>query len=246
LIAEIDAQLAGFREAEAALATAASDVRYNKERRTMNLYDTRLDFARRLIRHWLDIRGGALVPLEAEIDPNELAPIFDSLGMIDLGLPSHMAIEFAGERLRKRFGRDLEQVNWLDLVPSAVREAGKIARERARRMPCAYYHSFTVTRADAPAVTVETLALPLRRRFAAVPGAVIVVTQDDSVDMGWLTASARVNHFSCKFIDLEYPFVRVGWRSCAVNPLLQKSRPSESRKVDPDRNLQIVGTAKTA
>jgi hypothetical protein len=112
-------------------------------------------------------------------------------------------------------------------------------------MPCAYYHSFTVSRADAPAVTVETLALPLRRRFAAVPGAVIVVTQDDSAETGWLTASARLAHFSCKFVDLEYPFVRLGWRSCAVHPLLQNSRPSESRKVDRDGNLQIVGTAKT-
>src|SRR5580658_1378017 len=209
----------------------------------MNLYDTRLDFARGLIRHWLDIRGGALVPLEAEIDPNELAPIFDSLGMIDLGLPYHMAVEFAGERLRKRFGRDLQQVNWLDLVPPAVRDAWKSARAGARRMPFADYHSFTVSRADAPAVTVETLALPLRRRFAAVPGAVIVVTQDDSAETGWLTASARLAHFSCKFVDLEYPFVRLGWRSCAVHPLLQNSRPSESRKVDRDGNLQIVGTA---
>jgi hypothetical protein len=34
LIAEIDAQLAGFRQAEAALATAAFGVRCNKERRT--------------------------------------------------------------------------------------------------------------------------------------------------------------------------------------------------------------------
>jgi hypothetical protein len=196
----------------------------------MNLYDTRLDFARCLVRHWIDLRGGALLPLEADIDPNELAPICDSLGILDLRLPSRLGFELAGERVRKRFGRDVDQVNWLDLVPPALAEPGKIAREHARTLPCAYYRRFTVSRGDAPAVMTEALVLPLRRRIAAIPDAAIGVIHDYTADgtdapAGWLTPSARVAEFFDELIDIEYPFVMLGWRCAAFIPPLRKSSP---------------------
>jgi hypothetical protein len=173
----------------------------------MLLSDLRLKFARDLIGHWLDIRGGALVPLDEDIDPRELLRCFDYIGIADLTQPAQVIVELAGAGLSRRFGRDIHRVNWLDLVPPTLGDSGERARGRIRSLPCGYYHHFTAARDGAPPVTAETLALPLRERIAAVPDAVIAISRNVGGDTanppaGWLTPSARVEHFFAELVDI--------------------------------------------
>jgi hypothetical protein len=173
----------------------------------MFLYDLRLKFARDLIGHWLSIRGGALVPLGENIDPRELLRCIDYVGIADLTQPAQVFVELAGAAMNRRFGRNIRHLNWLDLVPPILGDAGERARGRIRSVPCGYYHRFTVARDGAAAVTAETLALPLRYRADSLSEAVIAITEDDSGEAGnapggWLTPSARIEHFFNELVDI--------------------------------------------
>jgi hypothetical protein len=90
----------------------------------MLLFDRRLRFARALTEHWLEIRGGAMVPLDEDIDPRALVGCFNFIGIADLMQPAQVIIELAGAGMRRRFGRDIRDVDWVDLVPPALGEAG--------------------------------------------------------------------------------------------------------------------------
>lgn len=173
----------------------------------MLLSDLRLKFARDLIGHWLDIRAGALVPLEADIDPRELLHCFDYTAIADLTQPAKVIFDLAGVGVGRRFGRDIRHVNWVDLVPETIGDAGIRARERIRSSPCGFYHKLTVALEGAPAVTTETLMLPLRHRRGAVPHAVIGMTREagggaDGTPAGWLTPSVRVEHYFSELVDI--------------------------------------------
>jgi hypothetical protein len=173
----------------------------------MQLYDPRLRFARDLIFHWLHIRGGALVPADDDLDPRQLLRCFDYLAIADLRLPAHVTIELAGAAISRRFGGDIRRANWLDLVPPRLGDAGARALHHMLDLPCGFYHRFTVARDDAPKVTVETLALPLRHRIASVPDAAIAITSDDGdmvggLPAGWLSPSARLEYTFDTLVDI--------------------------------------------
>jgi hypothetical protein len=173
----------------------------------MLLCDPRLRFARDLIGHWLDIRGGALVPLEANIDPRALLRCLDCIAIGDLEPPTRVIFKVVGARVSRRFGRDVRHVNWVDLVPPVLGQAGEHARFHVRTVPCGFYHKFTAVRVGAPAVTAEAMVLPLRHRIAAVPDAVIGMTRDFDSSAGtppggWLHPSTRVEHYFHELVDI--------------------------------------------
>ena len=169
----------------------------------MLLSDLRLKFARELIGHWLDIRGGALVPLGEDMDPRELLRGCDNLAIADLTHPAELNIELAGAGVKRRYGRDIRRVNWLDLVPPTLGEAGERARESVRSVPCGFYYKFVVARDGAPAVTAETLVLPLRHRSVAVPHEVVATTREGGAPpTGWLVPSARLQDLFDELVDI--------------------------------------------
>lgn len=168
----------------------------------MLLSDLRLKFAFKLIGHWLDIRGGALAPLDDDLDPRELLPCFDNIAIADLTQPARVIIELAGAHISRRFGRDIRHVNWVDLVPPELAGAGQHAREQIRAVPCGYYHKFT-----AAGISAETLVLPLRHRVGAVPVSVIGITSEfdrsgGNPSPGWLHPSSRVEQYFHEFVDI--------------------------------------------
>ena len=172
----------------------------------MLLSDLRLKFARDLIGHWTDIRGGALVPLDEDIDPRQLLPLFEFIAIADLSRPAQVNLELVGAGLSRRYGRDLRNVNWMDLIPPELSAAAARARERIRAVPCGIYYTFTASRDGGAAVTAETLALPLRQRIAAVPCAVIAITRDVGgggvSPAGWFAPSSRLESFSGEPVDI--------------------------------------------
>jgi hypothetical protein len=173
----------------------------------MLLSDLRLKFARDLIGHWVDIRGGALVPLDEDIDPRQLLRSFDYIAIADFSRPAQVNLELAGSGLARRYGRDLRNVNWMDLVPPELSAMATRARERIRGVPCGAYYKFTASREGEAAMTAETLALPLRQRIAALPHAVIAITRDvggggGGPPLGWLAPPAKLEHFSGELVDI--------------------------------------------
>ena len=169
----------------------------------MLLFDPRLKFARHLIGHWLEIRRGALAPLAEDIDPRELLRGCDNIAIADLMQPAEVNIELAGLRVNRRYGRDIRRLNWLKLVPPALRDAGERARVRIRSLPCGFYYKFTVTREAGPAVTAETLVLPLRHRMVAGPHAVIATTcEGGAPPAGWLVPSIHPFHLFDELVDI--------------------------------------------
>ena len=173
----------------------------------MLLSDLRLKFARELIGHWLDIRGGAVVPLEEAIDPREVVRCFDNIGIIDLARPAQVIFELAGASVSRRFDRDIRHVNWVDLVPTILGDTGKRAREQIRSVPCGYYHKFTGAGDGSVTVTAETLVLPLRHRVAGVPTAVIGITHEfdgsgGNPPAGWLHPLTHVEQYVHELVDI--------------------------------------------
>jgi hypothetical protein len=179
----------------------------------MLISDRRLKFARDLIGHWLDMRRGALVPAEEDLDPRELLRSLDHIGIIDLASPPKLTIELAGSVMMRRFGRDIRHLDWADLVPPALGDSGKLARERIRKLPCGFYHKVTVG-SGAAAVSAEALVLPLRHHHSSVPHAVIGFTRELDNDgagapAGWLKPSAPVAHYIVELVDIG---VGVSWQ----------------------------------
>jgi hypothetical protein len=173
----------------------------------MLLSDRRLKFARNLIEHWLDIRRGALVPRDEDLDPRELVRCFRDIGIADLTQPAQLVFELAGDGVSRRFDRDLRHVDWLDLVPAVLGDAGERARSQICGVPCGYYHKITAARDDAAAIVAETLVLPLRRRLDMIPAAVIGITRDFdgsgvSPPPGWLHRSTRIQHYLHELVDI--------------------------------------------
>lgn len=173
----------------------------------MLLFDLRLKFARDLIGHWLDIRHGALVPLEADVDPRALQGQLSQIGVVDLTQSSRLVMEQAGGALRRRFGREIRHMNWVELVPPVLGDAGQRARDHVRRVPCGFYHKFTVAHDATNGVTAETLLLPMRRQNAFLPHAAIGMTREFGKDgartpAGWLTPTVPIEHYHREFVDL--------------------------------------------
>lgn len=169
----------------------------------MFLYDLRLKFARDLIGHWLDIRRGAMVPFDEDIDPRELLSCIDYVAIADLSQPARVIIKLAGARVTRRFGRDIHRTDALDLIPPKLRDTAKRSRERFLSVPCGFYHRFIVTRDGAPTVTAESLSLPLRHRFATAPDAAITISRDlGYAAAGWLSPSARVQDYVNELVDI--------------------------------------------
>lgn len=174
----------------------------------MLLFDLRLKFARDLIGHWLEIRRGALVPLEVDLDPRAILRRLSQIGIIDLTQPSKLVIEQAGAGLRRRFGREIRHMNWVELVPPLLGDAGARAREQIRRVPCGFYHKFTVEYRATDQVTAETLLLPLRRRNVLLPHAAIGITRECGrksarTPDGWLTPTAPIADYRLEFVELR-------------------------------------------
>ncbi len=172
----------------------------------MLLSDPRLDFATELIRHWLDIRGSALVPLEEDLVPSVLRHCFDHVAIADLTRPAQVILDIAGAGLSRRFGREVARANWVDLVPPALGDVGLLARDSVCGVPCGFYHEITARPAGASAGTAgtaETLVLPLRHLDLAVPHAVIGIAHEDSdTPFGWLAPSARIERHFYEFVDI--------------------------------------------
>jgi PAS domain len=70
-----------------------------------------------LYEHWSEIRGDALVPPRAAIDPARLRSILPYLQIVEVVRPSLIRCKLSGTALRDLFGFELTGRNMIDLTP---------------------------------------------------------------------------------------------------------------------------------
>lgn len=171
----------------------------------MLLSDPRLKFARDLIGHWTQIRRGALVPLEEDIDPRELVRLLPFMTIADLSEPEAVTIELVGTAVTRRYGTDIRKANWIELIPRELRRPAAIARGLLSDVPCGVYYKFKASAGGRPQSRGETVGLPLRTRGSERPNTSISLTRDLPSGSAVHPPSAgprKVDEFFAEFVDI--------------------------------------------
>lgn len=76
---------------------------------------------RRLLRHWLEGRGGGLAPRRSAIDPTAIGPILSSVWMCDYEpADRRFRMRLAGEEINRLYGRNVTQCYFEEIIEPAV------------------------------------------------------------------------------------------------------------------------------
>jgi hypothetical protein len=76
---------------------------------------------RRLLRHWLECRGGAVAPKRATIDPTAIGPILSSVWLCDYEpADERFRMRLAGEDINRLYGRNVTQCYFEEIMGPAV------------------------------------------------------------------------------------------------------------------------------
>jgi hypothetical protein len=124
---------------------------------------------RRLLRHWLECRGGGLAPKRSVIDPTAIGPILSSVWMCDY-LPDErrFRMRLAGEDINRVYGRNVTQCTFEEIItpallPDLMRRYRRVVEEPAI-MHCAGNIYLASDRSDVG----ERLVLPLADDSGAI------------------------------------------------------------------------------
>jgi len=92
---------------------------------------------RRLLRHWLECRGGGFAPKRSVIDPTAIGPILSSVWMCDY-LPDErrFRMRLAGEDINRVYGRNVTQCTFEEIItptllPDLMRRYRRVVEEPA-------------------------------------------------------------------------------------------------------------------
>jgi hypothetical protein len=126
--------------------------------RIQHVKDERL---RRLIQHWLDLRGGRAMPGRAEMDPVEIHYVLPYLWLYDFVPPEDFRCRLLGDRIIELWGKNPKGRSVKEIFPEthapAVIDSLMVIVRTSRFM-----HSFSdVTTTDRMSVRGERIALPL-------------------------------------------------------------------------------------
>jgi hypothetical protein len=91
----------------------------------------------RLLRHWLECRGGGLAPRRSTIDPTAIGPILSSVWMCDYQPEDRrFRMRLAGEEINRLYGRNVTQCFFEEimepaLLPDVLRRDRRVVAEPA-------------------------------------------------------------------------------------------------------------------
>jgi hypothetical protein len=76
---------------------------------------------RRLLRHWLERRGGGVAPRRSAIDPTAIGPILSSVWMCDYEpADRRFRMRLAGEDINRLYGRNVTQCYFEEIIAPAL------------------------------------------------------------------------------------------------------------------------------
>ena len=170
----------------------------------MQLHDQRLKFARDLVSHWSDIRGGrVLVPSERDLDFRELQRIIPKLSIMDSPGPDASIVAVMGpDRMEPDLWRPVRTTNWFDLIPPALRELAIFARQKLIETPCGVYYHYVASGADDFFQEAETLVLPIRAENTRVPSTISVTNIIRKRGQPRSSHPAKVEQLELDYVDI--------------------------------------------
>ena len=76
---------------------------------------------RRLLRHWLECRGGAVAPKRSAIDPTAIGPILAGVWLCDYEpADQRFRMRLAGEDINRLYGRNVMQCYFEEIIETAL------------------------------------------------------------------------------------------------------------------------------
>jgi hypothetical protein len=170
----------------------------------MQLYDQRLKFARDLVSHWSNIRGGrVLVPSERDLDLRELQRLIPTLSIMDSPAPDASIVAVMGQdRMDPDFWRPARTTNWFDLIPPALKESAILARQTLIETPCGVYYHYVASGADDFFREAEALVLPIRVENIKVPSTISVTNMIRKQGKLNPNRPAEVEKLELEYVDI--------------------------------------------
>jgi hypothetical protein len=168
----------------------------------MQLSDQRLNFARDLVFHWSDIRGGVLVPSELDLDLRELQRIIPTLAIMDSAPDASIVVVMGQDRVEPNLWPAVRDANWFDLIPPEARDLAVRARTKLIETPCGVYYRYVASGAGDFFQEAEALVLPMRTENIKAPSTISVtnlVRKRGKLD---LRRPAKVEKLKLEYVDI--------------------------------------------
>ncbi|HEV2548220.1 MAG TPA: hypothetical protein VGU20_12850 [Stellaceae bacterium] len=168
----------------------------------MQLFDRRLSFARDLVLHWSDIRGGVLVPAERDLDLRELQRVIPTLSIMDSAPDASIVVVMGQDRMEPDQWPAVRDANWFDLIPPDARDLAVRARKKLIETPCGVYYHYVASGAGDFFQEAETLVLPIRTENIKAPSTISVthlVRRRGKLD---LRLPAKLEKLKLEYVDI--------------------------------------------
>ena len=176
------------------------------ERPDLDAYALETETCRRLLAHWLDVRGSDPVPRRASIDPGLLKTALPHMFMLNMVDAETAVYRLVGTAHRARWGIELTGHTWGEFLGATQRIDRTRRLWRAVEQPSGFVARYEMVFASGAHDPVETLVLPLRPNHPAdhpiMIGAGISTRQAEWVNQPGLIASRTAERF--RFLDLGY------------------------------------------
>lgn len=128
---------------------------------------------RRLLRHWLERRGGAPVPARTAIDPAQLGSVLPNIWICDyLPQDRRFRMRLAGEAINRIYGRSVAHCDFADIIaPDKLEHVLQLYR-RVIEEPAILHCTGHIYLASGRSVVGERLVLPLTDEAGTVMHAI--------------------------------------------------------------------------
>jgi hypothetical protein len=168
----------------------------------MQLNDERLSFARDLVLHWSDIRGGVLVPSELDLDLRELQRIMPTLSIMDSAPDASIVVVMGQDRVEPDLWPAFRDANWYDLIPPEARDLAARARKKLIETPCGVYYHYLASGAGDFFQEAEALVLPMRTENIKAPSTISVTNMVRKRGRLDLSRPAKVEKLQLDYVDI--------------------------------------------
>jgi hypothetical protein len=143
-----------------------------------------------LYEHWSEIRGDALLPSRAGIDPGRLRSILPYLQIVEVVSPSLIRCTLSGTALRDIFGFELTGRNLIDLTPPEQRRQRGWRYWIGAAQPCGCLFGGKLRFLSGALAPYLGLVLPLRPSQEG--GAMLAISAIALVaDRGWINERSQ-------------------------------------------------------
>ncbi len=154
---------------------------------------------RRLLRHWLECRGGAVAPKRSAIDPTAIGPILSSVWLCDYEpADRRFRMRLAGEEINRLYGRNVTQCYFEEIIAPALLSDVMQRYRRVVEQPAIMHCGGHIYLASNRSEVGERLVLPLADDSGAIRHVIgaSVYRMELKAGEGPITRESMINTFT--------------------------------------------------